>query len=66
MIFRELYYNWSREKFRVRMGNQVIAWGTADFLNSTSYFNPSDLRELLFKDEDQVALPVPAVSGLFS
>ena len=65
VIFRELYYNWSREKFRVRMGNQVIAWGTADFLNSTSYFNPSDLRELLFKDEDQVALPVPAVSGLF-
>ncbi len=65
VIFRELYYNWSRKKFRLRMGNQVIAWGTADFLNSTSYFNPSDLRELLFKDEDQVTFGVPAVSGLF-
>lgn len=65
VIFRELYYNWSRKKFRVRVGNQIIGWGTADFLNSTSYFNPSDLRELLFKDEDQVALGVPSVSGLF-
>jgi hypothetical protein len=65
VIFREFYYNWSRKKFRVRVGNQIVAWGTADFLNSTSYFNPSDFRELLFKDEDQVALGVPAVSGLF-
>ena len=65
IIFRELYYNWSREKFRVRIGNQIFGWGTADFINSTSYFNPSDFRELLFKDEDQVALGVPAISGLF-
>jgi len=65
VIFRELYYNWSREKFRLRIGNQIFGWGTADFLNSTSYFNPSDFRELLFKDEDQVALGVPSVSSLF-
>jgi len=65
VIFRELYYNWTREKFRVRIGNQIFGWGTADFINSTSYFNPGDFRELLFKDEDQVALGVPSVSGLF-
>jgi hypothetical protein len=65
VIFRELYYNWSREKFRVRVGNQIFGWGTADFINSTSYFNPSDFRELLFKDQDQVALGVPSVSSLF-
>ena len=65
VIFREFYYNWSRKKFRVRIGNQIIGWGTADFLNSTSYFNPGDFRELLFKDEDQVSMGVPCVSGLF-
>jgi hypothetical protein len=65
VIFREFYYNWSRDKYRVRIGNQIFGWGTADFINSTSYFNPSDFRELLFKDEDQVALGVPSVSSLF-
>jgi hypothetical protein len=65
VIFRELYYNWSREKFRLRIGNQIFGWGTADFINSTSYFNPSDFRELLFKDQDQVALGIPSVSSLF-
>jgi len=65
VIFRELYYNVTRKKFRLRAGNQIYGWGTADFINATSYFNPSDFRELLFKDEDQVALGVPSVSGLF-
>lgn len=65
IIFRELYYNWTRKKFRLRIGNQIYGWGTADFLNPTSYMNPTDFRELLFKDEDQVTLGVPSVSGLF-
>jgi len=65
VIFRELYYNWSREKYRIRIGNQLYSWGTADFLNATAYFNPSDLRELIFKDEDKVKLGVPSLSGLF-
>jgi len=65
IIFREFYYNWSREKYRIRIGNQLYPWGTADFLNATAYFNPSDLRELLFKDEDKVKLGVPSLSGMF-
>lgn len=65
VIFRELYYNWLREKYRIRIGNQLYSWGTADFFNSTAYFNPSDLRELLFKDEDKVKLGVPSLSGMF-
>ena len=65
VIFREFYYNWSREKYRIRIGNQLYPWGTADFLNSTAYFNPSDLRELIFKDEDKVKFGVPSLSGLF-
>jgi len=62
--FRELYYNWTRSKFRVRAGNQLFSWGTADFLNPTSYFNPMDLRELLFKDQEEIRFGVPSLSGL--
>ena len=65
VIFREFYYNWKTEKYRVRVGNQIYGWGTADFMNSTAYFNPSDLRELLFKNQDQIKLGVPSLSSMF-
>lgn len=61
---RELYVNYASGKYRLRAGNQVFAWGTADVFNPTAYFNPFDLRELLFKDDDELKLGVPAVSGM--
>ncbi|WP_300675035.1 DUF1302 family protein [Desulfoluna sp.] len=64
LSFRELYLEKETEASRWRVGNQVFAWGTADFINPTSYFNPQDLRELLLKEEDALALGVPAVSML--
>jgi len=48
--FRECYVNWEIGSVRLRAGNQIIAWGTADAFNPTSYFNAYDLREFLFKD----------------
>jgi len=64
IIFRELYYNWLFDKYRLRIGNQIYPWGTADFLNSTSYLNPNDLRELILKDDDERRLGVPSVSAM--
>jgi hypothetical protein len=64
IIFRELYINVMRGKYRIRVGNQIFAWGTADFMNSTSYINPVDFRELLFKDQDDLRLGVPSCSGM--
>ncbi|RJP90878.1 MAG: hypothetical protein C4518_08240 [Desulfobacteraceae bacterium] len=64
VIFRELYYNWKTEKCRVRIGNQIYGWGTADFMNSTAYFNPTDYRELMFKDQDRIRMGVPSLSGM--
>lgn len=64
VIFREFYYNWLFDNYRLRIGNQVYAWGTADGLNSTAYLNPVDLRELLLKDEDEFRLGVPSASGM--
>jgi len=65
IIFNELYFNYSRDNFRIRAGNQIYAWGTADRFNPTSYFNPLDLRELFFKDEDEFRLGTLSLSSTF-
>ncbi len=62
--FRELYFNYPLGNGHIRAGNQIYAWGTADFVNATAYINPRDLRELLFIDEDHLKLGVPSVSGM--
>jgi hypothetical protein len=58
----ELYLNFSNSLLRVRAGNQVYLWGTADVYNPTSYFNPLDLREYVFADDDELKLAVPSGS----
>ncbi len=63
--FNEFYINYQTEKFRIRAGNQIYGWGTADVINPTSYFNPVDFREFVFKDEDEMKFGVPSVSGMF-
>ncbi len=65
MIFREMYVNWNLSGYRLRIGNQLFPWGTADFMNSTAYFNPTDSRELIFKPQDEVRFGIPACSVMF-
>ncbi len=62
--FNEFYVNYDVSRYRFRLGNQVYPWGTADVMSPSSYFNPYDLRELLFKDEDELRQGVPSFSGL--
>ncbi len=64
LCFNELYLNYGRENFRLRVGNQIYGWGTADAFNPTSYFNPSDMRELIFRDDDEDKVGVPSLSGM--
>ncbi|HSV95676.1 MAG TPA: DUF1302 family protein [Spirochaetota bacterium] len=63
--FRELYVNKSFGNIRLRAGNQIYGWGTADVFNPTSYFNPFDLREALFRADDELKAGVPSLSGMF-
>lgn len=63
--FNELYVNFGSEKVRLRIGNQIYAWGTADVMNPTSYFNPFDAREFLFKEEDEMYYGIPSASAMF-
>lgn len=62
--FNELYMNLATEMFRIRIGNQIYGWGTADAFNPTSYFNPYDAREMLLKDDDEIRCGVPSASFL--
>ncbi len=65
LSFDELYLNYGGKHFRLRAGNQIYAWGTADAFNPTAYFNPSDMREMLFRDDDEEKAGVPSLSGMF-
>jgi len=65
VIVRELYYCFLQGSYRLRIGNQVYPWGTADGLNPTSWLNPRDLRELFLIPEEEFLLGVPSVSGMF-
>ncbi|MFZ5569826.1 MAG: DUF1302 family protein [Thermodesulfobacteriota bacterium] len=64
IAFNELYLNYGRDSFRLRLGNQMFSWGTADGINPTAYFNPYDLREFVFRDDDEFRFGVPAVSSM--
>lgn len=64
IIFNELFLTLGTELFRLRIGNQKYGWGTADAINPTTYFNPQDARELLFRDEDESRLAIPSASGM--
>lgn len=64
LSFNEFFVNVGFEHFRLRLGNQIYAWGTADIFNPTSYINPSDSRELFYKDADENKLGVPSFSSM--
>ncbi|MBN2159354.1 MAG: hypothetical protein JW807_08150 [Spirochaetes bacterium] len=61
-LANELYLRWLTAHTDLKIGTQTIRWGTADVINPTSYFTPLDLREVFFKDEDEMFLGVHAVS----
>ncbi len=65
LTVNELYIKWLTMHTSLKIGKQIIKWGTADFMNPTSYFSPLDLREILFKDENELSLGVHAVSLAF-
>jgi hypothetical protein len=64
LAFNGCYVHYGSSRARVRAGNQIYGWGTADTFNPTSYFNPYDMREVLFRDDDEQKLGVPSVSGM--
>ena len=64
LSFPELYYSRETDAYRLRIGNQIYNWGTADIINPTAWFNPIDYREILFREPDEAREGVPSVSLL--
>ncbi len=64
IAFNELYLNYTASKYRLRIGNQIYGWGTADTFNPTAYFNPMDIRELVLRDMDEMTTGIPSVSSM--
>ena len=64
LISNELYIGYSGDIFRVRLGNQVFHWGSANTYSPTSYFNPYDTREFLVRSEDEIFMGIPSLSIL--
>lgn len=63
--FNEFYLNYLVYPLRLRLGNQMFRWGTADVFNPTAYFNPHDFREFLLRDTDAFRQGVPSVSAMY-
>lgn len=49
---RELYIGGGKN-FQFELGKILYNWGTADFYSLTNYFDQKDIRELVFKEEDE-------------
>lgn len=64
IAIRECYFNYQFNNVRVRAGNQIFAWGTADVFNATAYFNPLDMREFIMRDDDELRRAIPAISSM--
>jgi len=63
--FNEAYVNAAFPVARLRAGNQIYGWGTADVFNPTSYFNPMDLREFIYKNDDERVSGIPSLSAIW-
>jgi len=65
LLANELYFRHLSSIIDLKIGRQIIRWGTADAMNPTAFFSPMDLTELFFKDEDEIFLGVDGVSFTF-
>ncbi|MCD6320127.1 MAG: DUF1302 family protein [Candidatus Desulfofervidaceae bacterium] len=68
---RELYLDFFSDYLDVRLGKQIVTWGTADGIRILDQVNPLDYREFTLKDWNEIKIPlwmtkievVPTVNG---
>lgn len=59
---RELYVDWYRRNYDIRVGQQTITWGRADGGFVTDILSPVDLRDFLAQDPADLRLGITALS----
>lgn len=47
------FYIGGGKSFQFRIGKILYNWGNSDFYSLTNYFDQKDMRELMFKEEDE-------------
>lgn len=57
--YADAYFSW----IDVRVGRQMIVWGSADLLSPNDVVNPRDLRRGFLERPDELRLPVLAVAA---
>ena len=59
---RQAYVEYTRGRFQINIGRQIVAWGRADRLNPTDNLSPRDLPALVSRiDEDRIGIDALAV-----
>ncbi len=61
-----MYLSYEGDIARIRIGNQIFQWGSANTYSPTSYFNPYDTREFLVRSEDEIFMGIPSLSLLLA
>ncbi|WP_136668612.1 DUF1302 domain-containing protein [Flavobacterium sp. H122] len=50
----EAFIDYSSKDFDIRLGKQLITWGTADGINPTNNINPIDYSDILDTDDERI------------
>lgn len=58
---REAYLDHQEKHWGLRLGRQLVIWGTADGVRITDLVSPMDMTEFLAQDYDDIRLPVNAL-----
>ncbi len=51
----EAYIDYFSKNFDIRLGKQLITWGTADAINPTNNINPIDFSDILDIEDERIA-----------
>ena len=58
---RDLSVRWNSDDLSLRIGNQILGWGSTDFSRPLDILNPFDFRDGLNTSGKSQALPVPMI-----
>ncbi len=61
----EIYFDFFFDNFDLRVGNQVITWGTLAFTSPSDRVNYRDIRAYSWSDVTGSRMPTPALKGVY-
>ena len=65
MRLRDMYVGARFGRWLVRLGNQIVVWGSGDVLRPADVVNPQDLRRGFLGNPDTMRIPIPMASATY-